>query len=133
MKKIGTLNAQLSGIIAAMGHSDRLVICDSGLPIPNGSRIVDLALTVNIPRFVETLSVVLEELQVERMIVATEMIEENGSIYEAVEQLANGVEIGAVSHEEFKQMTRDGDNIAFVRTGEASPYANAILVSGVTF
>ena len=133
MKKIGTLNAQLSGIIAAMGHSDRLVICDSGLPIPNGSRLVDLALTVNIPRFVETLSVVLEELQVERMIVASEMIRQNGAIYDAVEKLANGVEIRTVSHEEFKQMTREGDNIAFVRTGEASPYANAILVSGVTF
>ena len=45
MKKSGTLNSQLSRIIAMMGHSDRIVICDCGLPIPRGAEVVDLALT----------------------------------------------------------------------------------------
>jgi D-ribose pyranase len=59
MKKSGILNAPLSGIIARMGHTDKLVICDSGLPIPKDAKVVDLALTKNIPRFLDVLKVVL--------------------------------------------------------------------------
>lgn len=133
MKKIGTLNAQLSGIIAAMGHSDQLVICDSGLPIPIGSRIVDLALTTNVPRFIETLRVVLEELQIERTVVATEMIEQSPEIYDELKKLTGSIPVDSVAHAELKTITRNGEIVAFVRTGEATPYANAILISGVTF
>ncbi|MDX1428924.1 MAG: D-ribose pyranase [Rhodothermales bacterium] len=133
MKKTGTLNVRLSAIIAGMGHLDRLVICDSGLPIPNGSQVVDLALTTNIPRFLDTLSVVLQELQVERVIVATEMLQKSESVFAEVKRLADEAPVEDVPHEEFKRLTRNGEKIAFVRTGEATPFANAILVSGVTF
>ena len=133
MKKTGTLNVRLSAIIAGMGHLDRLVICDSGLPIPNGSQVVDLALTTNIPRFLDTLSVVLQELQVERVIVATEMLRKSESVFAEVKRLADEAPVEDVPHEEFKRLTRNGEKIAFVRTGEATPFANAILVSGVTF
>lgn len=34
MKKTGILNAQLSHLIATLGHTDFLTICDAGLPIP---------------------------------------------------------------------------------------------------
>ena len=49
MKKHGILNARLAHVIAAQGHSDRLVVCDCGLPIPRCAQVVDLALTQNIP------------------------------------------------------------------------------------
>jgi len=133
MKKIGTLNPHLSSVIAAMGHSDRLVICDSGLPIPRASEVVNLALTKNIPTFLDTLRVVLEELQIESAIIAEEMEKVNKKTYGELVKLLKGVEIKRVSHEEFKHLTQDGGNIVFVRTGEATPYANIILISGVTF
>jgi D-ribose pyranase len=38
-----------------------------------------------------------------------------------------------VSHEQFKQLSCEVRTIAFVRTGEATPFANVILESGVTF
>jgi D-ribose pyranase len=133
MKKYGILNSHLSRIIASMGHTDQLVICDSGLPIPKNSEMVDLALTKNIPRFMDTLRVVLEELQVEQAIVAEELHTGNNGFYREVETLLQGVRLRQVPHEEFKELTRNGDNIAFVRTGEATPYANLILISGVTF
>ncbi|WP_448594407.1 RbsD/FucU domain-containing protein, partial [Thermoflexus hugenholtzii] len=41
------------------------------------------------------------------------------------------VEIEPVPHETFKAMT--GRARAVVRTGECTPYANVILVSGVIF
>ncbi len=133
MKKNGTLNAQLSRIVAMMGHSDRLVICDSGLPIPRGAEVVDLALTKNIPRFIDTVGVVLEELQVESAVIAAEMPEVNGRTHRELVGLLKETPIRAVPHEEFKRLTMNGGNIAFVRTGEATAYSNVILVAGVTF
>lgn len=133
MKKIGTLNARLSSVIAAMGHTDRLVICDSGLPIPRDAVVVDLALTRNIPRFMDVLTVVLEELEVESAIVATELRNGNDNLHESVSSALGDVELSNVPHEQFKEETRADGRTAFVRTGEATPYANVILCSGVTF
>lgn len=133
MKKTGILNAELSRIVAGMGHTDRLVICDSGLPIPNGKEVVDLALTANIPRFKDTLRIVLQELQVERAIVAEEMSSKSGNLLDEVQDLLPGVSIESVPHDRFKELTAENGNTWFVRTGEATPYANIILCSGVTF
>lgn len=133
MKKTGILNAELSRIVAGMGHTDRLVICDSGLPIPNGKEVVDLALTTNIPRFIDTLRVVLDELEVERVIVADEMESRSGALLEEVRKMMQDVPIESVPHEQFKSHTCENGNTWFVRTGEATPYANIILFSGVTF
>jgi D-ribose pyranase len=40
-------------------------------------------------------------------------------------------QVTEISHEDFKQLTRDSQ--AIVRTGECTPYANVILKSGVVF
>jgi len=133
MKRNGVLNSELSRIIASMGHTDKLVICDAGLPIPKHSDVVDLALTKNIPRFIETLKVVLEELKIEEAIVTNELVKGNLKLYKDVNKMLNGARIKKVSHEKFKEITRNGGNVTFVRTGEATPYANIILISGVTF
>lgn len=133
MKRNGVLNSGLSLIIASMGHTDKLVICDSGLPIPKNSDVVDLALTKNIPRFIDTLKVILEELEVEEAIVSNELVKGNTKYFKEITLLLNGTKIKKVNHEKFKEITRNGGNVTFVRTGEATPYANIILVSGVTF
>lgn len=133
MKKGGVLNAPLSRIIATMGHTNKLVICDSGLPIPRKAEVVDLALTKNIPRFIDTLKVILDELQVEQAIVAEELVKSGNGLYEEIKTLLPGVKILKVSHDEFKGLANEDSETAFVRTGEATPYANIILVSGVTF
>ena len=36
MRRGGILNAQLAGALAQLGHTDTLVVCDAGLPIPPG-------------------------------------------------------------------------------------------------
>ena len=133
MKKHGILNAQLARIVASMGHGDRLVIGDGGLPVPHGCERVDLALTTHIPRFLDTLRVVLEELEVESAIVADEMETHSADVREAVQALLPDVELRSVPHETFKQLMHDAATVACVRTGEATPYANIMLVAGVTF
>lgn len=133
MKKSGILNANLSRLIASMGHGDKLVICDSGLPIPKSADVIDLALTKNVPKFLDTLKVVLKELQIEGAVVAKEMFVSGNGLSDKTLKLLNGTKLKKITHEEFKKETRVNGNITFVRTGEATPYANIILISGVTF
>ena len=131
MKKIGTLNQPLSEVISGLGHLDTLVIGDAGLPIPIETRRIDLALTQDVPGFLDTLRVILEEVQVESAIVAEEMISVSPGLYEQVKDLLPDIPIESIPHNEFKAQTRKAR--AIVRTGEFTPYANIILVSGVVF
>ena len=44
MKKSALLNSELSYVIAKMGHTDTLTVGDCGLPIPQETQRIDLAL-----------------------------------------------------------------------------------------
>lgn len=131
MKKIGVLNRPISSVIAGLGHTDTLVIADAGLPIPPETQRIDLALTEGIPGFLDTLRVVLSEMQVERAIVAEEMLEVSPDVYRKVKELLGDVPIETVTHLIFKEGTRSAR--AVIRTGEFTPYANVTLVAGVVF
>lgn len=131
MKKTPLLNSAISELIATLGHGDMLVIADAGLPIPAETRRIDLALTKNVPGFVETLGVILTEMQVERIILAEETRQVSPHIQEAIAELLPGVPVKVVSHQELKQLCANAR--AVIRTGEFSPYANLILLSGVVF
>jgi D-ribose pyranase len=131
VKKAGIINQPISSVIAGMGHLDTLVIADAGLPIPLDTRRIDLALAEGIPTFLDTLRVVLTEMQVERAIVAEEMITVSPHIYEAIRNLLGDVPIETVTHLAFKEETHSARGV--VRTGEFTPYANVILVAGVVF
>lgn len=131
MKKTGLLNQPLSNVIAGMGHFDELVIADAGLPIPAGPERIDLAVTGGVPTFLSVLRAVLGELEVQSAIVAAEMAERSPALYEALHEALGDYPIEAIPHEAFKARTAKAR--AVVRTGEFTPYANVILVSGVVF
>ena len=131
MKKIGLLNQPISSVIASLGHMDTLVISDAGLPIPPETRRIDLALTEGIPTFLDTLRAVLIEMQVERAIIAEEMLEASPGAYEAIKKILEDAPIATVTHLIFKEQTRSAR--AVIRTGEFTPYTNIILVAGVVF
>ena len=131
MKKTPLLNVELSEVIAGLGHGDMLVIGDAGLPIPLDVRRIDLALTRGVPGFIDTLRTVLAEMQVQSVIVAEETGQKSPHILAAIKQLLPTTPIELVSHELLKADTEGA--VAVVRTGEFTPYANIILVSGVVF
>lgn len=131
MKKTGILHPDLAQVIAAMGHTDRLAIADSGLPIPVNVRRIDLALSAGIPTFLQTLAAVLGDLQVEVAVVAEEMARRSPELYAATRHTLGGIRVELVPHETFKTLLAGVR--AVVRTGEQTPYANVILQSGVTF
>lgn len=131
MKKTTLLQSDLSYVIATLGHMDTLVIADAGLPIPAETVRIDLALTAGVPGAIQTLKVVLDEMQVERAILAEEARDRNPKFVAEVQELLPGLPLDFVSHTELK--TRTASARAVVRTGEFAPYANVILVSGVVF
>ena len=131
MKKSGLLNQPLMNVIAGMGHLDMLVIADAGLPIPTTTNRIDLAVTSGIPPMLDVLRAVLDELQVEAVIIAAELQTQSPHMYTALMQTLGDISVETISHVEFKQRTRQAK--AVVRTGEFTPYANVILVAGVTF
>lgn len=45
MKKGTVLNSDISSVISRLGHTDTLVVCDAGLPIPKSTTRIDMALT----------------------------------------------------------------------------------------
>jgi len=118
-------------MIATLGHLDTLVIADAGLPIPVETMRIDLALTQGVPGAAQTLKVVLDEMKVEKAILAEEVKDRNPKFLADVQELLPGVQIEFVAHLEFKTSTASAR--AVVRTGEFATYANVILVSGVVF
>lgn len=131
MKRNSLLHAELSETIARLGHGDLLVIGDAGLPVPDGPRRIDLALSANVPRFHEVLAAVLSEMAVESAVVATELAQKNPSVQAEIHRQLGSVPVSTMSHEDFKAQTRSAR--AMVRSGEFSPYANIILRAGVVF
>ncbi|MGW6011039.1 D-ribose pyranase [Streptomyces sp. NPDC055210] len=130
MKKSGILNRHLAGATAELGHGDGVLICDAGMPIPPGPRVVDLAFRAGVPSFQEVLEGLLEELVVEGATAAQEIRESNP---EASALLTTHFPdtLTHVSHENLKTLSAGARLI--VRTGEARPYANVLLRCGVFF
>ncbi|WP_432664287.1 D-ribose pyranase [Wukongibacter baidiensis] len=139
MKKGLLLNSEISYVISKLGHTDGLVIADSGLPIPSGVQRIDLAVTKGIPSFLDVLDAVLDEQRVEEVVIADEIKKASPDMHKSiVERLRKlkeeeniEVKITEVPHEDFKRITMDAK--AIIRTGEFTPYANVILKSGVVF
>ncbi|MBV5104633.1 D-ribose pyranase [Mammaliicoccus sciuri] len=129
MYKTGILNSEISKVLSDLGHTDRIVIADCGLPVPKGVRKIDLALTFGVPSFESVYDILLKHMSVQKMIFAEEIKTDNSPLYEKIKE--TDVEREFVSHEAFKKLTQD--TVAIIRTGEATPYANVILESDVLF
>lgn len=128
MKKIGIINGPISSVIAHLEHTDTLTIADAGLPTPNTTQRIDLALKPGVPGFLETLDVVLQEMFVEKAYVSESIVTVSPHIYRGIQERLAGVPIEALPHATFKQLS--GQSKAIIRTGEYTPYALVILVAG---
>lgn len=131
MRKTTLLNSNISDVISKMGHTDALAIGDCGLPIPKETERIDIALAKDIPGFIDTLKIVLMELQIEEVQIAKETIEVSPNLYEEIKRIIGDVKISLITHEELKGELKSCK--AVIRTGEQTPYANIILKSGVVF
>lgn len=133
MKKNGILNSEISRVLSYLGHTDCICIGDCGLPIPDETERIDLALTFGEPTFMRTLELVADDMKIEKIVLAEEIKSQNPNVLSQIEALFAGqnVEVEFVSHAQLKEQTRDCK--AVIRTGETTPYANIILQAGCIF
>jgi D-ribose pyranase len=131
MKRNGILNSHISKVLADLGHTDYIVIADAGLPIPEGVKKIDLAVKTGMPSFIDVVNAIEEDMVIEKVIIASEIEDRNPEHATYLKNKFADKEIEHVSHEEFKQLTKQAK--AVIRTGEITPYANCILQSGVFF
>ncbi|MDK8172189.1 D-ribose pyranase [Curtobacterium citreum] len=127
MKKSGILNAELNAALSRLGHGDLVVVADCGLPAPRGVPVVDLALVHGVPGFRDVVDALLGDAVFDACTAAVESVGTvaGGWISERFP------EHSTVSHADLK--ARSADARLFVRTGEATSYANVILTCGVPF
>ncbi|WP_022943038.1 D-ribose pyranase [Psychromonas hadalis] len=138
MKKTALINAELSYLVASLGHFDEVTICDAGLPIAKHTQRIDLALTHGIPAFIDTVCVLLGEMQITGVILASEFEQVSPDLHSVLLELiakeqkeGKEITLSYISHEDFKK--RSNNSKAVVRTGECTPYANVIFQAGVVF
>ncbi|MEV5436067.1 D-ribose pyranase [Streptomyces sp. NPDC052682] len=129
MKRSGILNRHLSGALAELGHGDGVLVCDAGMPIPDGPRVVDLAFRAGVPSFAEVLDGLLAELVVEGATAASEVRQANAAAAGLLAERFPSLDL--VPHERLKELSAGARLV--VRTGEARPYANVLLRCGVFF
>ena len=131
MKKKGILNSEIAAVLARLGHTDIICIADCGLPIPEGVKRIDLALTKGHPSFLEVLDAVEDDMVIEGLTLAAEIKEKNPGLEKEIRSRFPSVEPVYLSHDALKAQTASCR--AVIRSGEATPYANVILRAGVAF
>lgn len=131
MKKTGILNRDISALVGAMGHYDRLVVSDAGFPIPKGVPCIDLTMGANMPTVLEVLRMLALELEVEQFYLANEILPSPADRALEIQKIFPGATSFPVPHVEFKKLSFEARGI--IRTGDFHPYGNVMLVSGVIY
>ena len=136
MKRTALLNRHLSALVASLGHMNEIVVADAGLPVPAGVSVIDLAVTPGVPSFRELLAALQSELVIEGAVWAEEASDELSSLMQCevdfwASETGKEITVSRLPHEAFKHRTQKAR--AVIRTGEVTPYANIILISGVAF
>ena len=129
MQKTGILNPQLASLLARVRHTNTLVIADRGFPFWPMIETVDISLVDDVPTVLQLIAAVRANHNFTLAYMAREFQKNNSAATRAcfAKGLA-GVPTKFEPHVAFKQ--RVPNAIGLIRTGDTTPYANVILVSG---
>lgn len=130
MKRGPLLNSELSHAIASMGHTDLMIVCDAGFPIPSDAWRIDLALTRDVPDLKTVLNLISGEMIAERVGYAEDLPERNPLLLETVRSIFATSDHEMVSHDDILG-TYAARAKVIVRTGAFDPWGNVLLWSGV--
>ena len=131
MKKGGILNPAICSLLAELGHTDELLIVDAAYPLPTDGHVIDLTLTPGIPRLLDVLRAVAEELVIESIAVPVEIKDYSPRLFQELVKIVGDIDVDEVPFHEFKEQSLDVKGI--IRTAEFSPYANVRIVAGSAF
>lgn len=130
MKRNGILNAQLSGALATLGHTDLILVVDAGFPIPADAHRIDLAIAENVPDLRTVIGLIAEELIVEGVVRADDVVTNNPQLDSWLLERFSDADFTTRSHAEvLGELARQAKVI--VRTGAFEPWGNVGLFCGV--
>lgn len=130
MKRNGILNAELSGALGTLGHTDLILVVDAGFPIPRDAHRIDLAIAANLPDLRTVIGLIDDEVIVEGVIRAEEVPNNNPRLDDWLRERFDEAEFSTRSHAEMLgQLARQAKVI--IRTGAFEPWGNIGLVCGV--
>lgn len=130
MKSGKILNSELSHAIASMGHTDLMIVCDAGFPIPPDVWRIDLAIVQDVPDLETVLTAISQEFIAERVSYAAEMAENNPPLLEKVQRIFPASDHEPIPHQQIlSEMAAKAKVI--VRTGAFDPWGNILLYAGV--
>jgi D-ribose pyranase len=131
MKKGGILNPAICSLLAELGHTDELLIVDAAYPLPTDGHVIDLTLTQGIPRLLDVVRAVADELVIESIAVPAEIKDYSPRLYQELLKIVGEIDIDEVPFHEFKEQSLDVKGI--IRTAEFSSYANVRIVAGSAY
>lgn len=129
MTETGILNREIAAEIAKMGHTDKMLIADAGLAIPNTTKVIDISLAENVPTAIDVLEEILKHFSVEKIIYSKATKEVSPSREkEFLKHFDSSVEVEVVDHPVLRdEITKD---VKFaIRTGDFTANSNIVLVS----
>jgi len=127
MKKNGILHVELMKELTALRHGDQIAILDAGMPIPQGCKVIDLALVRGIPSFVDTIKAVLNEIVIEKFIFFAPMETYNPEMFQNICTMMSKQQQEGLPNPEFGEKIKTSKVV--VRTAEFGSCCNIILVS----
>ncbi|MDE2508779.1 MAG: D-ribose pyranase [Planctomycetota bacterium] len=131
MKKGGILNPAICSLLAELGHLDEILIVDAGYPLPPDAHVIDLTLTPGIPRFLDVLRAVAEELVIEAITIPAELHESSSKMYSEVLRTVGDIDVDEVPLHEFKEQSLNVKGV--IRSAEFTPYASVRILCGSAF
>ncbi len=131
MKKGGILNPAICSLLAELGQTDELLIVDAAYPLPTDGHVIDLTLTQGIPRLLDVVRAVADELVIESIAVPVEIKEYSPRLFQEMIKILGDIDVDEVPFHEFKEQSLDVKGI--IRTAEFSSFANVRIVAGSAF
>lgn len=130
MKRTGILNAELSGALATLGHTDLILIVDAGFPIPREAHRIDLAIAENLPDLRTVIGLIADEIVVEGVVRAEDVVSNNPRLDDWLRERFGDAEFTTRSHADVLGELAHAAKV-IVRTGAFEPWGNIGLFCGV--
>ncbi|MBH0023153.1 D-ribose pyranase [Salinibacterium sp. SWN248] len=130
MKRNGILNAELSGALATLGHTDLILVVDAGFPIPRTAHRIDLAIAENLPDLRTVIGLIADEIVVEGVVRADDVTTNNPRLDGWLHERFNTADFTSRPHSEMLKEIAEQAKV-IVRTGAFEPWGNIGLFCGV--
>ena len=125
MKKKGVINQQLMRELAGLGHGDTFLLCDAGFPIPSDQVRVDVSLSLGVPTMKQCLSAILSEVNIQKVVIASEMKEWNTQGRDFLISVFRKQEFEEIPQSDLVMLAQNAKFI--VRSGELGCYSNVLM------